>query len=145
MKLFETKVAKRLSIAKWIGFLFWLSGFIFLPIFGEVDMMFRVAILLWYTTLWWLIWVFGYMDKHPIFSNWNLPWYFRWTFLWAWMNFVLALFWYNNLVSLMQWTCLEWWSPFWIILEWAIIWMIIDYFATKFGGEWKELIKWKFF
>ena len=32
-------------------------------------------------------------------------------------------------------------SPFWIVFEWAILWLIIEYFATKFGWEGKELIK----
>jgi len=136
----KSKVAKRMAIAKTAGFIFWLIGFILLPYFtSEVDMFFRVGILLWYTTLWWLVWLFGFMDKHPVFTSWKFPWWVRWAFIWAWMNFVLVLFIYSDIQTLISNSPFDWYSPFWMITEWITIWFIIDYFATKFGGEGKEL------
>jgi len=144
MSLFKKKwlstLAKRLIIAKWIGFIFWLIGFFLLPIFGETDLMFRFAILFWYTTMWLILWIMWFMDKHPIF-NIRITYWCRWMLIWAWMNFVLALFMYNNLITLMKWTTFEWYSPFCIVIEWLIIWLIIEYFATKYAWEGKNLLK----
>mgnify|MGYP006939811604 CR=1 FL=1 len=141
MKLFKSKLANRLAIAKTIGFVFWLLGFFLMPVvFNETDLMLRFAFLAWYTTFWVIIWLFWIMKKHPVI-NMPTPFWFRWIFMWAWLNFVLALFMYDRLVLLIQGTTWEWMSPFWIILEWLVIWLIIDYFATKFGWEGKELLK----
>jgi len=143
MNLFKKKwlslLAKRIMIAKWLGFIFWLIGFFALPILGETDLMFRFAILFWYTTIWWIIWVLWLIDKHPVF-NMRVTYWCRWILIWAWMNFVLVLFMYNNLVTLMQWTYFEWFSPFCIVIEWLIIWLIIEYFATKYAWEGKKIL-----
>ncbi len=139
-KLLKSKVAKRMATAKTIGFIFGLLGFFLMPyFFVEADMYFRVAMLLWLTTLWGLVWLFGYMDRHPVFVNWKFPFWFRWIFIWVWMNFMLVLFIYSDLVTMMNGTSFEWWSPYWIMVDWAFIWLIADYFATKFGWEGKEL------
>ena len=141
MSLFKTKFSIRLAIAKTIGFIFWLIWFFILPImFGEKDLMLRLAILFWYTTLWGIIWIFGIMDKHPVL-NFSMPFWFRWSLMWAWMNFLLVLFIYDRFVLMMQGTIIDWISPFWIIIEWVIIWIIIDFFATKFAWEGKKLVK----
>lgn len=141
--LLKTKVAKRMAIAKTVGFAFGLLGFLLLPtmVSIEVSLQFKLAILFWYTTLWGLVGLFGYMDKHPVFTNWKFPWYFRGLFIWAWMNLVLVLFIHSDLVTLMNASAFAGYSPYWIITEWMFIWFIADYFATKFGGEGKELCK----
>ena len=142
MKLFASKLAVRLTIAKTLGFVFWLLGFILLPLLlNEPSIIFRLAILFWYTTLGGFLWIFGLINKHPSFTNWKFPFWFRWIFLWAWMNFVLVLFIYDRLNIMILWTVFEWFSPYRLILEWAAIWLIIEYFATKFWWEGKKLIK----
>jgi len=141
MDLFKTKLWKRTVIAKSIWFWFWLIGFLLLPVYlNEADLMLRFAILFWYTTLGWIIGLFGIMDTHPVLPKIPFPFWFRWMFLWAWMNFMLVLFIYNDIVIMIQWTSFEWYSPFWIITEWIIIWLIIEFFATKYGWEGKELV-----
>ena len=142
MDLFKSKLWTRIAIAKSLGFLFWLIGFYLLPVyFSEADLMLRFAILFWYTTLGWIIGIFGIMDRHPVFTSWSFPFWFRWILLWAWMNFLLVMFIYNDIINMIQWTCFEGYSPFWIITEWMVIWLIIEFFATKYGWEWKELMK----
>ncbi|QFR39346.1 hypothetical protein A9Q91_03875 [Candidatus Gracilibacteria bacterium 28_42_T64] len=141
MKLFKSKLANRLAIAKTIGFVFGLLGFFLMPVvFNETDLMLRFAFLAWYTTFGVIIGLFGIMKKHPVI-NMPTPFWFRGIFMGAWLNFVLALFMYDRLVLLIQGTTWEGMSPFWIILEGLVIGLIIDYFATKFGGEGKELLK----
>jgi len=67
-----------------------------------------------------------------------MPWWFRSTFVGAWMNFVLTLFIYDRLSVMMvdlvgQDSLLQ--SPFWFVAEGAIVGFVIGYFATRFGGE----------
>ena len=140
MDLFGSKLMNRISLWKSIGFVFWLGAFCLMPLFfTEASLMLQWALFLWYTTLWSFIWVFGVWTKHPLFPF-HVSYWLRWIFIWAWMNFLLALFMYNDLVFLLQWTYFEWWSPFWIVLEWAIFWLIVDFIATKYIWEGKELM-----
>jgi len=141
MKLFDSKFMNRLALWKAIGFTVWLFAFFMIPIiFTDADLMLRLAVMFWYTTLWAIIWVFWVLDKYPIL-NIKIPYWFRWTWIWAWMNFVLTLLIFNKLTLLMQWSFLQWYSPFLIILEWAIIWFIIDCIITKAVWEGKNLMK----
>ncbi len=142
MNLLSTKLARRMAIAKSLGFIVGLIGFLVSGyIFKEMSLMIRLGILFWYTTLWGIVWLFWFLNRHPAFQSWKFPCWFRWIFIWGWMNFVLALFAHDSMLVMMKWTFLEWWSPFWIILEWMFIWVIIEFFATKFGWEGKELLK----
>jgi len=140
---FKSGLANRIATWKTWGFIVWLLGFILLSVyFDNVSLIFRLWILFWYTTMWWIIWLFGIIDSHPVFPKWKFPFWFRWIFLWAWMNFLLVLFTYDQLLVLSKPTSIfAWFSPYWIILEWAIIWLIIEYFATKSGWEGKKIIK----
>ena len=138
--MFKSKMANRLFIAKTIGFIIWLLWFLCIPyFFWEVDMKLKLWILFWYTTLWGIIWIMWVMDKHPVFTTCKMPFWFRWVFFWAWLNFVLALFIYNDLLAMMSSMWYDWFSPFRFALEWAIVGLIIDFFATQFGWEWREL------
>ena len=141
MNLFKSKLMNRIALWKTIGFIFWLAAFILMPLFfTESSEMLKWALFLWYITLWAFVWVFGVWTKHPFFSF-SIPYWFRWVWVWAWMNFLLALFIYNDLVLLMSTTSFAWWSPFWIVLEWAFFWLIVDFIATKYIWEGKELMK----
>jgi len=135
MDLFKSRLMNRIAIGKSIGFIFWLVAFFLVPLFlTDAGLLLRFGLLFWYTTLWAIIWVFWVWVKHPV-CNMSIPFWFRWILIGAWMNFVLALFMYSNLVALMYW-----YSPFWIMLEWALFWLIVDYVGTKFIWEGKELL-----
>ena len=141
MKLFETKLIKRIAIWKSIGFIFWLAAFYIMPLFfPEASSMLSWAIFLWYITLWAIIWVFGVWNNIPIFKI-TVPYWLRWIWIWGWMNFILALFMFDNLTWLMAGTYMEWWSPFRIVLEWAVFWLIVDTITTKKVWEGKALMK----
>lgn len=141
MKLFESPLVNRIAVWKLVGFVFWLLGFIMLPVVLNVtDLYLRFAILLWYTTLWAIIWVMWIMNKHPVF-NISFPFWIRWAILWAWMNFVLVLFMYDKMVLLMQNTVFVNYSPFCLIIEWIIVWFVIDLIATKTVWDGKKLLK----
>lgn len=143
MNLFKSKLMNRIALWKVIGLIMWGLIFFMLPvIFTNPDIMLRFAVLLWYIILWATIWVYGILTKIPVFDI-KFPACLRWMWIGGWMNFVLALFMYNSLTTLMVWSILEWYSPFWIVLEWAVFWLILDLIATKFIWEWKELVKTK--
>ena len=133
----------RIAIGKATGFLFGLFGFIFLAYFlPDVGVMIRWGVLLWYTTVGAIIGVFGVFTYHPILKI-PFPWWLRAPLLGASMNFVLVLFAFDDIQSMMtslfgEAGILS--SPFWFAAEGAVIGLIIDYLATKFGGEGKETV-----
>jgi len=134
----------RIAIGKGIGFVFGLVGFIVLPYFyPDTDALLRWGILFWYITVGAFVGVFGVMTWHPILKL-PMPWWLRSTLIGAWMNFVLTFFAYDDMRNIMTHTfgpdgALS--SPFWFVLEGAIVGIIIGYFATRFGGEGKETVE----
>ena len=133
----------RIAIGKVIGFIFGLICFITVPlIIPDITLMMRWAVLLWYTTVGAVIGVFGVFTYHPILKL-PMPWWFRAPFIGAWMNFVLTLFVYDEFQRMMIVMFGEsgvMTSPFWFLLEGAIVGLVIGFLATKFGGEGKETL-----
>jgi hypothetical protein len=133
----------RIAIGKAVGFVVGLLGLVFLPFFWpDATWMIRWGVLFWYTTLGALIGVFGVFTYHPIIKL-PMPWWFRSSFLGAWMNFVLTLFAYDTLLAIMQSMFGEsgiLTSPFWFVLEGALVSLLMGYLATRFGGEGKETV-----
>lgn len=134
----------RIAIGKTIGLIVGLIGFVTLPyISPEVSLMFRWGLLLWYTTVGAIIGMLGVFNWHPLL-NLPLPWWFRAPYLGAWMNFVLTLFIYDQLQAIFVSAFGEDGfvsSPFWVVLEGALVGLLIGYFATRFGGEGKETLE----
>ncbi|MDE0820670.1 MAG: hypothetical protein OSA95_06090 [Opitutales bacterium] len=133
----------RVGIGKAIGFLFGLLGFIFMTYFlPDVGWMLRWGVLLWYTAVGAMIGVFGVFTYHPVLKM-PWPWWLRAPLLGAVMNFILVLFAFDDIQSMMtslfgESGILS--SPFWLAAEGAIIGLVIDYLATRFGGEGKETV-----
>ena len=128
----------RIAIGKAIGFLVGLVGFIALPWFlPEAGWLIRWGVLLWYTTLGGLIGIAGVFTWHPALKL-PLPWWIRAPVLGGWMNFVLTFFAYDMMKAMLTATfgaegLLA--SPWWFILEGALVGLLIGYVATRFGGE----------
>ena len=133
----------RIAIGKLVGLVFGLIGLIFLPHFlPEASWLLRWGILFWYSTLGAIIGVFGVITWHPVLRL-PMPWWFRSTLLGAWMNFVLVCFAYDDMQRMLEHTfgpdgALH--SPFWFVLEGAIIGCIMGFLATRFGGEGQETV-----
>jgi hypothetical protein len=133
----------RIAIGKAVGFGVGLVGFIFMPYFlPDAGWMIRWGILLWYTTLGAIIGVFGVFTYHPILKL-PMPWWFRASFIGAWMNFVLTFFAYDVMERMLitvfgEGGMLS--SPFWFTAEGAIVGLLIGYLATRYGGEGKETV-----
>ena len=127
-----------IGIGKAVGFVIGLIGFVTLPYFWpDVSMMTRWGILLWYTTLGAIIGVYGVFNWHPILNRPLLRW-FGAPIIGGWMNFVLTFFAYDMMKSLlisMFGNAGIMTSPYWFVVEGAIIGLLIGYLATRFGGE----------
>lgn len=133
----------RIGIGKGVGLVFGLAGFFLAPaLVGETDLMTRWGFVFWYTTVGAFIGVFGVFTWHPILKL-PMPWWFRSAWIGAWMNFVLTLFIYDRMQGYMTTLFGEAGvlsSPFWFVLEGAVLGMIIGFLATRFGGEGKDTI-----
>nr|MDD3720475.1 hypothetical protein [Candidatus Gracilibacteria bacterium] len=137
----KSKLIKRVALGKAIGLVFGGIAFFVIPyIFNNSDLFLRFGVWLWYITLGAFVGIFGVMNNHPFFKM-DFPFWVRGIALGGWMNFILALFIYNNLVTLMQNTVFEGYSPFCLIFEGMLFGLIVDYFATKYFGEGKELVE----
>ena len=133
----------RIAIGKLIGFTIGLIGFTLLPfMLPDSGWLLRWGLLLWYTTVGACIGVFGVFTWHPILKL-PMPWWFRAPLIGGWMNFVLTFFAYDELQRLIEYNfgtdgIIN--SPFWIVAEGMLVGLIIGYFATRFGGEGKEIV-----
>lgn len=132
----------RIAVGKAIGLIFGLAGFLFLRLYlpGTPETL-QWGILLWYTTVGALIGVFGVFARHPILKL-PMPWWFRAPVIGAWMNFVLILFIYDTIGTMLVMLFPEgtFTSPFWFVAEGALVGLVIGFFATRFGGEGKSTV-----
>ena len=134
----------RIAVGKAVGFVIGLAGLLTLPYFWpEAGWLFRWGILLWYTTVGAVIGMFGVYTRHPVLKL-PLPWWLRATIIGAWMNFVLVFFAYDQMeAALLSMLGAESWltSPFWFVLEGALVGLVIGYLATRIGGEGPETLQ----
>ncbi|MEN8006706.1 MAG: hypothetical protein ABFS42_06790 [Candidatus Krumholzibacteriota bacterium] len=134
----DSYILKRIGTAKIIGLVIGLIGFFMIPaLWPEEGMRLRIGILLWYTTFGVFIGILGMFDHHPLLKF-QMPCWFRGIVFGAWLNLVLAFLMYDKLSLLMQqlegaFSGIE--SPFWIVLEGAVVGLIIDAATTKYAGE----------
>lgn len=141
--MFESpSLIKRIAVGKLTGFILGLIGFMAVPLFaGLEDPMLQWGLLLWYTTVGAVVGVYGVFSRHPVL-NLPMPWWFRAPIIGAWLNFVLTLFAYEKLATVLLAVFGEgglFVSPFWFVLDGAIAGLVVGYFATKFGGEGENL------
>ena len=139
----KPSLVTRVAVGKIVGLAIGLIGFgTFEFILPDADWMLRWGVLLWYTTLGAIIGVFGIFNWHPVLRL-PLPWWIRAPLIGGWMNFVLTFFAYDLMKAVLvdlfsQYDLLT--SPFWFVVEGAVVGLIIGYFATRFGGEGKETV-----
>lgn len=137
--MFETNsLMTRIAIGKVIGLLIGLTAFMFIPYFlPEAGATLKWGVFLWYITFGAIIGVFGVYTKVPMI-NCVIPWWIRGAYIGAWLNFTISLIAYDALAQLMLSVFGEnglLVSPFWVVLEGAVFGFVIDYFATRVGGE----------
>jgi len=137
--MFETNsLATRIAIGKAMGLIIGLAAFMFIPYFlPEASVTLKWGVLLWYITFGAIIGVFGVYTKVPMI-NCTIPWWIRGAYIGAWLNFIISLIAYDALAQLLLSVFGEnglLVSPFWVVLEGAVFGFVIDYLATRIGGE----------
>ncbi len=139
----KPSLVTRVVIGKGVGFAIGLAGFLLLPVLvPEAGWLVRWGVLLWYTTLGAIIGMFGVFTYHPVLKL-PMPWWLLAPMLGAWMNFVLTLFTYDtmkDMLVVMFGADGFMASPFWFVLEGAVVGLLIGYLATRFGGEGPETV-----
>ena len=125
----------RIAIGKAIGLVIGLIGALGVPaFFPQIDVMTRIGILLWYPTMGAFIGVFGVVTHHPVL-NLPLPWWVRAPLIGAWMNLVLVFFAHEVMAGVLAGMTGTTVSPFWFVVEGALVGALMGYLATRFGGE----------
>ena len=128
----------RIAIGKFIGFIIGLAGFVLMPaFFPDASLLERTGILLWYTTMGAFVGLSGVFTWHPILKA-RLHWWLRSSLVGAWMNLALTLLMFPRLNEWMQQISLAngfFVSPFWFVVEGALVALIIEYCCLKGGGE----------
>ena len=133
----QSPFVNRLILGKSLGFIIGLIGFTVLTFMTDASMMLRIWILFWYLTFGVFIGFIGIMNKHPLFPI-NLPFWFRGIFFGAWLNLVIVLLAYPVIAPIFTQFTNVWipvFSPFFLVLEWAIIWLLLEFICTKYAGE----------
>ena len=134
-QLLKPSLITRIALGKAVGLVIGLVGALGVPsIYPDVDVLTRIGILLWYPTMGAFIGVFGVLTHHPVL-NLPLPWWVRAPLIGAWMNLVLVFFAHEVMTGVLAHLTGVNLSPFWFVLEGAIIGALIGYVATRFGGE----------
>jgi len=140
----KPSLVTRIGIGKSIGLIVGLIGFFLLPYFSpESDPLLRWGVLFWYITVGAVIGVFGVFTWHPVLKL-PMPWWFRAPLIGGWMNFVLTFFAYDAFQSMIISVFgpdFPLGSPFWFVLEGAMVGLVMGYFATRFGGEGRETVE----
>jgi hypothetical protein len=133
----------RIAIGKGIGFIIGLIAFFMLPVlWPDTPEHIRWGILFWYVTFGAIIGVFGVFTYHPILRL-PMPWWIRAPILGAWLNFVMALMMYDILEAMLDHLFPSglFRTPYWLVVEGAIIGFIIGFVATKLAGEGPETLE----
>ena len=139
----DVSLVRRVGMAKTVGLVIGVIAFVTIPrIWPEESEWFRWGLLLWYAMFGAVIGMFGLVDVHPVFKF-RMPFWFRGILFGAWLNLVLVVLMHDKLIQLMAtlpapWSFFE--SPFWFVADGAIAGLLIDWIATRFGGEGRAVI-----
>ena len=133
----------RIVIGKALGLVFGIITFFLVPAaIPDASPLLAWGLMFWMITLGLMVALMGVVTWHPVLGI-PLPWWFRAPLVGAWMNFVLVFLIYDQLqISLINLMGPDsfFLSPFWYVVDGAIIGLIIGFVATRFGGEGKEAV-----
>lgn len=131
-------VMNRIIIGKTMGFVAGLLVFLLLPVLGvTLDLKFGLGLIVFYVVLGVLTAFMGTMDHHPIFKF-PLPWWLRGLLMGLTMHVMLVLLAYDQIGAIAQSLNLFGMvSPWWALLDGAILGVLMAFVETKWAGEGK--------
>ncbi len=134
----QHSVAGRVVTTKLIGFIVGGIAFFGLPALGaELSLTFLLGLWAFYMLMSVNIGLMGIFTKHPILGF-RMYYWLRGPLLGTAYHLMLVLLAYNEIASIMTLPAFAWFglsSPFWILIDGAILGLIIAWVATKFVGE----------
>ena len=132
----------RLSIGESFGFLCGLLTVLVIFIIApDINLPFLLGIVFWYTMLGVFVGLLGVFRKYLFIP---MPWWFRGSWVGLWLNLGLALLIWDVAEDALAARGIGLSFGTYIlgsIVEGAILGLVLDFLATKFGGEGKETIK----
>lgn len=141
-KFHKHSIVKRFIIWVILGFVIWvLYALCFSWVWFSLFSPFWVWTVLVFMLMWISLAITWIFTKHPVFEF-KMPWYLRWAFIWAIYMIMYISLSYNTFLDLINSPFVSWsWfeSPYWAILDWICIWLLISFAETKIAWEWKDL------
>ncbi len=136
--LTKPSLTLRIIWGKLLGLIIGAAGFIMIPYFAPgTDFLMQIGILLWYSSIGAIIGIAGVYSWHPILRM-KVSWWWRGMLFGAWFNFLLLLFGYEKMEKIFVayfGNDSVWSSPWWIIVEGAIVGFFLDWILTKIAGD----------
>jgi hypothetical protein len=132
-------LAGRLAVSKAIGLIVGFLTLLILPLVPvETTLEFKLGFVLLIVMMSVMIGFFGIFTHHPLFTSWKLNWWTRGPLVGILFFLILVLLAKDELgpfmsLDIVAWTGLT--SPYWAILDGAILGGFIGYITTKICGE----------
>lgn len=129
-------ITNRIIIGKSIGLVTGLAAFIIIPLMGAVlDPKFGLGLMFFYVLLGAVTGSIGMFDRHPVL-NFKMPWWITGLVIGMVFHLMLILISYDQLaIMLQQMDIFGMISPWWSLIDGAIIGLIMAFVETKFAGE----------
>ena len=128
----------RVAIGKIVGLILGALIFFGSPALGlELSTHFGLGLWLFYIILGALIGLIGIVDHHPIFKF-KMPFWLRGAVMGIFMHLMLVLLCYHQMMAVMELDLVQSMgiqSPFWILIDGAILGILIDWTATRHAGD----------
>jgi len=136
--LSKPSITLRIGYGKLLGLMVGIIAFFALTLLAPgTAFTLRFGFILWYLTFGAVIGLMGIFTRNPLFGM-NISWWMRGLFAGAWFNFVLLIFIHDQVAvilldlfgaqSLFS-------SPWWLVIEGAVIGLLFDYLLTRIAGE----------
>lgn len=129
-------VRNRIIVGKTIGLTAGVLAVLILPVLGvELELMLSLGLVLFYVILGALTAFMGTMKHHP-WLRFPMPWWFRGLFMGLIMHLMLVLLIHDQLAAML--VAMDLWgmaSPWWALIDGAILGLIMAFAETKLAGE----------
>lgn len=127
---------RKIFIGKLIGFFLAIAGIILanIVIDEQIPLMLQIGIILWYVTFGAIIAMSGIIVDNDLLLLTKIKFPYRSILIGSWLNLVMTFIAYDQLKEFIALFLGEnpiISSPFWFVLEGAIVGLVIDYFVTR--------------
>jgi hypothetical protein len=132
----KDSITNRIIIGKSIGLVSGIAVFLMLRLMGAtIDLKLGIGLMFFYIFLGALIALIGMFDRHPIFKF-KMHWWLTGIAIGLVFHLMLILISYDQLaIMLQQMDIFGMISPWWSLIDGAIIGLIMAFVETKFAGE----------